>query len=352
MPEIPQKRGQFRRACAFAASLVLALTMILPLSAAAVEAERAEEAVTLPSGLELPLLYQDEPLLERMLLGGLTQECYYLSLDGEVLVCADEMETLTALVDALVQPCLTEDTLSCALAEPERLSLCYGLVPASSSIDLDLAARTLAETVVIQTEERREAAIPHAELAWEDDTLYEDEVVVTSEGVDGLAEETWSLCYTNGELTSSEVVEVELITPAVAEVTIYGTKERPEYMWPVEGRVSSEFGPRNIAVGSSNHKGMDIACPTGTEIHASKAGTVIFSGWNGGYGYLVKIEHEDGAVTYYGHNSSLLVSVGDEVEQGETIALAGSTGRSSGPHCHFEIRIDGTPVNPRDYLES
>ena len=92
MPEIPQKRGQFRRACAFAASLALALIMVLPLSAAAVEPERADEAVTLPSGLELTLLYQDEPLLERMLLGGLTQECYYLTLDGEVLVCADEME--------------------------------------------------------------------------------------------------------------------------------------------------------------------------------------------------------------------------------------------------------------------
>ena len=97
---------------------------------------------------------------------------------------------------------------------------------------------------------------------------------------------------------------------------------------------------------------MDIACPTGSEIVAARAGTVIWSGWNGGYGSLVKIEHEDGSVTYYGHNSQLIAQEGDWVEQGDLIALSGSTGQSTGPHCHFEIRIDGTAVDPEDYLEA
>ena len=356
MSVISQKKGQFRRACAFLASLVLALSLALALlggSAAALEAEESAQSVVLPSGLELTLTEQDEPLLERLVFGGLSRDCYYLMLDGETLVCADEAESLTGLVDELAQEYITENTVSCALEDPDRLSLCYGLVLASTSTDLDLAAETLSETLVFQTEERevREVAIPYAEVTETDDTLYEYEVIVTTEGQDGLAAQTWTSHYVNGELLGTRLEEETVLTPAVDEVTTYGTKERPEYLWPVEGRVSSEFGPRNIAVGSSNHKGMDIACPTGTDVLASKAGTVIFAGWSNGYGYLVQIEHEDGAVTYYGHNSSLLVSSGDEVEQGDVIALAGSTGRSTGPHCHFEIRIDGTPVNPRDYLE-
>ena len=79
-------------------------------------------------------------------------------------------------------------------------------------------------------------------------------------------------------------------------------------------------------------------------------GTVTFAGWSGTYGYLVTIDHGNGFVTYYAHNSSLLVSAGDKVYKGQTIARAGSTGRSTGSHCHFEIRVNGTRVNPAAYL--
>ncbi len=353
MSAIAQKKGQFRRTCAALASPVLVLALVLALTGGSAAALETEQSVLLPSGLELTVVEQDEPLLERLFFGGLSRNCYYLMLDGEVLVCADEAETLTGLVDELAQEYITEYTVSCTLEDPDRLTLCRGLVRTNTSTDLIQAAETLSETLVFQTEERevREAVVPYEKVTQADDTLYEDEVIVTTEGQDGLAEQTWISYYVNGELQRSEAAGVEVIIPAVAEVTTYGTKERPEYIWPVEGQVSSEFGLRNISVGSSNHKGIDIACSTGTDVLAAKAGTVIFAGWSNGYGYLVQIEHEDGAVTYYGHNSSLLVSAGDEVEQGDVIALAGSTGRSTGPHCHFEIRIDGTPVNPRDYLE-
>jgi murein DD-endopeptidase MepM/ murein hydrolase activator NlpD len=100
------------------------------------------------------------------------------------------------------------------------------------------------------------------------------------------------------------------------------------------------------------HKGIDIAAPVGTPILASAPGEIISAGWNsGGYGNLVKIRHADGSVTYYGHNSRILVRTGQMVAQGEQISEMGSTGRSTGPHLHFEVRPDGMgAVNPIAFL--
>ncbi|MDR2156469.1 MAG: M23 family metallopeptidase, partial [Clostridiales Family XIII bacterium] len=99
------------------------------------------------------------------------------------------------------------------------------------------------------------------------------------------------------------------------------------------------------------HAGIDIPAPTGTPIRAAGDGAVIFAGWNsGGYGYMVMIDHGSGIVTLYAHNSSVAVSAGQTVTRGQTIAYAGSTGDSTGPHCHFEVRVYGTPQNPRQWL--
>ena len=116
------------------------------------------------------------------------------------------------------------------------------------------------------------------------------------------------------------------------------------YIWPAKGVFTSGFGPR----WGRMHRGIDIAAPIGTPIMAAASGEVVFSGWNsGGFGNLVKIRHGDGSVTYYAHNNRLLVRRGEYVEQGQQIAEMGSTGRSTGPHLHFEIRVGGTnAVNP------
>ena len=98
------------------------------------------------------------------------------------------------------------------------------------------------------------------------------------------------------------------------------------------------------------HTGIDIAVPTGTPVHASPAGTVVYAGWMSGYGYLVAIDHGGGLATAYAHNSSLLVKVGEHVSQGQVISLSGSTGHSTGPHVHFEVRINGVPVDALLYL--
>lgn len=124
------------------------------------------------------------------------------------------------------------------------------------------------------------------------------------------------------------------------------------FIWPTSGPITSEFGYRIHPIYGRQilHSGIDIGVPTGTVIHAADSGTVVLSGWVSGYGYTVIIDHGNGFSTLYAHNSELLVSEGQSVSQGEAIAHAGSTGNSTGPHLHFEVRINGEPQNPLNYL--
>lgn len=118
---------------------------------------------------------------------------------------------------------------------------------------------------------------------------------------------------------------------------------------PVSGVISSRFGSVS-SVRSSSHTGLDIATSKGTGIRPIASGTVVYSGWKGSYGNLVIIDHGNGIESYYAHCNSLYVSVGEQVDSSKTIAAVGSTGNSTGPHLHLEIRINGTPVNPQNYL--
>lgn len=129
------------------------------------------------------------------------------------------------------------------------------------------------------------------------------------------------------------------------------TAETPN-IWPVAGPISSYYGYRTSpgGIGSTFHEGVDIAGDYGTPISATAAGTVTQAGWVGGYGYLVEVRHADGIVTRYGHNSAVLVYEGQHVDQGSMIALMGSTGNSTGPHCHYEVRINGEAVDPMYFL--
>lgn len=123
-------------------------------------------------------------------------------------------------------------------------------------------------------------------------------------------------------------------------------------MWPLNGTITSNFGYRVHPIFKTRklHTGYDIAARHGTPIAAAKDGRVIFSGWMGGYGKAIIIDHGGGISTLYGHCSALLVGQGRDVDRGQTIAQVGSTGYSTGPHCHFEVRLNGTPVNPGNYL--
>ncbi len=124
--------------------------------------------------------------------------------------------------------------------------------------------------------------------------------------------------------------------------------------WPVTGytSISSPYGYRTHPILHTKkfHSGLDIPAPRGTSIVAANAGTVIFAGTKGGYGNCIMVDHGGGIVTLYGHCSSLVASVGQTVSRGQTIAKVGSTGQSTGNHCHFEVRVNGSTVSPNSYL--
>ncbi|MCF8001869.1 MAG: M23 family metallopeptidase [Halanaerobiales bacterium] len=128
----------------------------------------------------------------------------------------------------------------------------------------------------------------------------------------------------------------------------FGYKDRLEKMLvaPINGRISSYYGKRWGRI----HEGVDYAVNTGTSIRAAGAGRVVYSGWSNGYGYTVIIEHRKGLRTLYAHNSKLLVHSGEWVERNEIISKSGNTGNSTGPHLHFEVRINSRAVNPLNYL--
>lgn len=118
---------------------------------------------------------------------------------------------------------------------------------------------------------------------------------------------------------------------------------------PVSGTITSRFGVRSN-IRSSSHTGLDIAAPTGTPVKAASSGTVTFSGWKGSYGYMIVISHGNGVQTYYGHCSKLYAKNGQKISQGDVVASVGSTGNSTGPHLHLEIRVNGTAYNPQNYI--
>lgn len=141
-----------------------------------------------------------------------------------------------------------------------------------------------------------------------------------------------------------QALEDDLFSKPELPSTIEPAATTTTYIKPTKGILTSRYGMR----WGRMHKGIDIAAPIGTPIIASANGTVISAGWNnGGYGYLVEIQHQDGTITRYAHNSQILVTVGQSVSQSQAIALMGSTGRSTGSHCHFEIHLAGRgTVNP------
>jgi murein DD-endopeptidase MepM/ murein hydrolase activator NlpD len=129
------------------------------------------------------------------------------------------------------------------------------------------------------------------------------------------------------------------------------THGRPS-LWPVEGAIRSAFGSRNDPFSGEGafHTGIDLAAPRGTAVRVTADGVVTTQGWSGGYGKLLIVDHGNGFETYYAHLSAFLVVPGQEVTRGQVIAFSGGTGRSTGPHVHYEVRLHGTPLNPYPFL--
>lgn len=146
--------------------------------------------------------------------------------------------------------------------------------------------------------------------------------------------------------------EVEKTQAKTNVGTSTGVLANTPSIWPASGAITSGFGWRNppIEDGSELHQGIDIAVEIGTPVVATADGEVVKSGLAGGYGNLVQINHGNGIETLYGHNSQLAVSVGQKVKKGQVISYVGSTGVSTGPHIHYEVRVNGTAINPMKFM--
>ena len=190
----------------------------------------------------------------------------------------------------------------------------------------------------------------------EDSSMYKGDSKIITQGEEGEALIEADVVYVNGYEQERTIVSSTTLREPTTTVKAVGTKEKPKtastgrYQWPIYGRITSYFGGRYIFGGYSYHSGIDISASYGAAICAADGGTVTYAGYKGSYGNLVIITHDNGTQTYYGHNSSLTVSAGQKVYKGQQIARAGSTGRSTGTHCHFEVRVGGTSVNPLSYL--
>lgn len=212
-----------------------------------------------------------------------------------------------------------------------------------------LSVRTVDKEVY---EEPIEAPVEYVQ----DDSMYQGDSKVLEEGAEGSALVHATVTKVNGVEQARDITSSQTLVEPVTRVVAQGTKERPKtmakgyFIWPVYGHITSRYGSRSLFGTYNFHGGLDIAVPYGTSIQAADGGKVITAGWHNSYGNYIIIDHENGKTTYYAHNSKLLVSVGQRVYQGQVIAKAGSTGNSTGSHCHFEVRVNGQRQNPINYL--
>jgi murein DD-endopeptidase MepM/ murein hydrolase activator NlpD len=254
------------------------------------------------------------------------------------------------------------DTLS-QIAEKNEIPLA-DLIAMNETIDDENSTIRVGDELIVTVPEPELSVVRTEELYYEEDyeadiiyvdndDWYTNQTQTIQEPSAGHRKVIVDVTYRNGEEQSRTILKEEITYEAVPKIVERGTKIPPTYIKPISGgRLSSNFGKRTAPTkgASTYHKGVDWSTPVGTAVMASSAGTVTKAGWGSGYGYVVYIQHADGRQTRYGHLSKVLVKVGQTVSQGQKIALSGNTGISTGPHVHFEILINGSQVNPLNYL--
>lgn len=246
--------------------------------------------------------------------------------------------------------CLSVIASKCNISLDDLYSMNEGLTETSLIVPGDEIVVTVPKSeisVVVKKrktyEEDYNAPIQYVD----DDSSYRGTNKVVQAGTAGHHKVTADITYVNGVETTVEYVAEEIMVESTPQIISVGTLTPPTYIKPLSGgSFTSGYGTR----WGKLHAGVDWGCPVGTTIFASSGGVVTRASWFSGYGYCVEIKHSDGKMTRYAHLSSIKVSVGQSVSQGETIALSGNTGRSTGPHLHFEIHVNGSAVNPLNYV--
>ncbi len=226
-----------------------------------------------------------------------------------------------------------------------------GINPERLSIGQEIVLTQAVPLITVQTVEVATYMEPIAfeKTTENSSTMYKGEQSVKVRGITGEKEVVARIIKNNGREVSKTELKATVIEEPVQEVMLVGTKALPSlqgsgtYIYPVLGaRLTQRY--------SSYHRAIDLALPVGNKIRASDGGTVISAGYSGSYGYVVRINHGGNRVTLYAHCSRILVKAGEKVYQGQHIANSGNTGRSTGPHVHFEVIINGVQKNPLDYI--
>jgi len=278
------------------------------------------------------------------------RELQVVYVDGAALCAFETSEAAAKALEAI--------TSERALEGASRQGFLQEVVIAPGMVDTSLlenASERLGAALTVESLRLAEetVSIPYSTHHVVNNALYEEEGYIVTPGEDGC--EHWETLYTyrNGELYSTEPVAHVRVEPVTQLEVVGGRVHRStgSYIWPCEsGWFSSGFGPRT-GFGSSDHQGVDIAGRYGDPIMASDGGVVLFADNYGGFGNLVKIQHENGDITYYAHCSEILVREGDAVFQGDVIAYMGMTGVANGVHVHFEFHPGGgDAVDPLDHL--
>ncbi len=317
------------------------------------------------------LLSDAETVASRLRSGGngINAACG-LYVDGILKAVCESADEMQALLDSARDTYLAEGGIFKGYANSVVLSEIYVTdgyfsehkATAEKMINGDYDVRFL----TLVTDEYEEA-VPYATSVEYTSSKKQGYEKITTQGEDGLRTVVAHVTYLNGERISAQEIESRITVSSVNEVKLVGTKKTPvrhsgyvlassiksdsksELYFPIE--CTSNVYITSFWGDDRGHKGIDISAPSGTEIYSAADGTVSYSGYRSDYGYVIIVDHNDGKTqTVYSHNKKNLVTVGDKVTVGQTIACVGATGNATGNHLHFEVRINGSAVDPTPYV--
>ena len=295
---------------------------------------------------------------------GETVKAYYLSIDGEGIAYIESREALEKFKDELIKEKTEEvkrlypDVKSVTLNNVLEVSEgeCYeGNIKSVKEIEELYLSGGKRFSFSVTVSESESKTVEFKTVYQSSPSHYEGTSVVKNEGEYGERTLVYDVVYVDGAEASRTLVSDTEVKAAQDKVVLVGTKKNTastgKYAWPLKSvYITSEYGGRTLSGKYDYHLGVDLRASSGTYVYAADGGKVIFAGYSGSYGYLIKIEHDNGDLTYYAHLSKIDVKNGSRVYKGQYIAKSGATGNVTGAHLHFEIRKNGSTVNPKNYL--
>ena len=313
-----------------------------------------------PSDIEVPVMLAN---------GEIITPPWYVTVEGERVALVDSEEDAREAVKLAADHYKNEETVNIEIEEQTstaEMDLENGdekpeiLTPEEAAAEITAKQELTVKTTEVVTEKE---PVEFKKVTKKTDKLYVGQRKVKQKGSEGLKEVTKEVTKENGETIEENLIYEAVLKEPQTRIVLSGTKRQEEDAFTAAADVKQEgSGELTAPVSSMNvtsgfgprwgraHLGVDLGMPSGAPISAADAGTVIFTGYSGSYGNLVKVDHGNGMITYYAHCSRVLAEQGQAVERGEVIAEVGSTGNSTGPHLHFEVRMNGENVDPMNYF--